>query len=244
MKHLKTQFKVFRNESNNDITEMYLHGRIGDPVFDGDSETITVKDVREKLNNIDTKAIRVHINSGGGCLFSSIAISNLLKSHSARIEMIIDSLAGSGGSIIAMAGDEIKMYSNSMLMIHSASTFTFGNAKDHEKMSNDLKQMDKSLKENYKERFKGTDEELINLIESETWLTAEEAKDLGFCDQIITSNSCTDEIDNSYDVATMNSSESKVVAKLMQKYSNSSGANNILNNFSKSCNKNKKLFTR
>ncbi|SET38582.1 ATP-dependent protease ClpP, protease subunit [Natronincola peptidivorans] len=227
----KTKLQVIKNEKDAEITELYLHGRIGEPVFD--EETITVKAVKEKLDMIDTDKIVVHLYSGGGCLFSSIVIHNLLKTHKAEVDIVVDSLAGSGGSIIAMAGDKIKMYSNAMLFIHPASTITFGNANDHEKMATDLRKMDKSLKENYRARFNGTDQELEDLIHNETWLTAEEAKDLGFCDSIIessTENSVKNTLLNEH----LKYKPSKVKADLMKKYGKrkaEQGKQNVFNNF-------------
>jgi len=217
MNKIKTKLRVIRNEENKDEVELYLYGRIGEAIFE-DEETITVKDVKDKLKDITANKIIVHLNSGGGCLFSSIAIHNLLKSHKAAIEIVIDSIAASGGSVIAMAGDTIKMYKNSMLMIHPASTYTFGNAKDHEKVAADLKKVDKALKENYKERFTGTDKELEKLIEDETYLTAEEAKELGFCDEIIESNSTvSNNIRNKINKRLINNrQQSKIVADLIK----------------------------
>lgn len=235
MKRIKTRLDVVKNEADSDVVDMYLYGRIGDPIFD-DEETITVKDVRKKLNEITANKIRVHLNSNGGCLFSSIAIHNLFKSHHANIEMIIDSVAASGGSIIAMAGSKIKMYSNAMLFIHPAHTLTYSDAKGHRKVAQDLDKMDKALKENYSKRFTGTDKELEDLIQEATWLTAEESKEFGFCDEIIESD---EEMDNNVGNSLFNKSinnrrESKVVDELMKKYGNRVNKqvnNNLFDNF-------------
>lgn len=233
MNGIKTRFEVIKNEADSKVTDMYLYGRIGDPILNKDEETITVKDVREKLNKITTDKIVVHLNSGGGCMFSSIAIHNLFKSHKATIEMVIDSLAGSGGSVISMAGDKIKMYKNAMLFIHPAHTITYDSAKGHRKVADDLDKMDKSLKESYSERFTGTDEELEDLIQNATWLTAQEAKELGFCDEIIESDSSSNvsnKINNDISLEKFinNRKQSKTVAELMKKYSNKT--NSKINN--------------
>ncbi|EJG5998212.1 Clp protease ClpP, partial [Listeria monocytogenes] len=101
----------FKNSSENpEVAELYLYGTIGNGWFDD----ITSGNVKEFLNTSDVSQLNVHVNSGGGDVFESIAIHNLLKSHSAKISIYIDGLAGSGASVIAMAGDEIIMPRNAM----------------------------------------------------------------------------------------------------------------------------------
>lgn len=244
MKRTKTRLEVINNESDPEVTELYLYGRIGEPVSE-DEETITVKDVREKLKEINTDKIIVHLNSGGGCLFSSVAIHNLLKSHKANIEIVIDSRAASGGSVIAMAGDKIKMYSNSMLFIHPAHTLTYASAKGHRKVADDLDKIDKSLKENYKKRFIGTEEELEDLIQNETWLDAEEAKELGFCDEIIDEDNGVSNSTNNVTIFTKlaQNQPSKVKQNLLMKYSNK-GNKNLLDNFKSDSKVSKNLLSK
>ncbi len=231
---IKTRLEVVRNEGKSDVTDIYLYGRIGNPIYEGE-ETITVNDVKKKLKEVTTNKLKVHLNSDGGCLFSAIAINNLFKSHKADIEMVIDSVAASGGAIIAMAGNKITMYSNSMLFIHPAHTLTYADAKGHRNAADQLDKMDKSLKENYKARFTGTDKELESLIQEGTWLTAEEAKEFGFCDEIIENDNRTNNASNSLiKNLTNNRKQSKVVADLMKKYSNKGNKqanNNLFKNF-------------
>ncbi|MDR4151283.1 head maturation protease, ClpP-related, partial [Bacillus thuringiensis] len=112
------------------------------------------------------------------------AICNQLKQHSAEIIVHIDGWAASAASVIAMAGDRIIMPSNTMMMIHQASTFEYGNADLFEKTARDLRKIDSALAASYKKRFVGTDEELKQLLKDETWLTAEEAVALGLADEI------------------------------------------------------------
>ncbi|HDR7621832.1 TPA: Clp protease ClpP [Bacillus mycoides] len=128
--------------------------------------------------------IHVHINSGGGSAFDGVAICNQLKQHNAEIIVHIDGWAASAASVIAMAGDKIIMPSNTMMMIHQASTFEYGNADFFEKTARDLRKIDSALAASYKKRFVGTDEELKQLLKDETWLTAEEAVALGLADEI------------------------------------------------------------
>ena len=113
-------------------------------------------------------------------MFESIAIMNTLKQHKGKVNIIIDSLAGSGASVIAMAGDTIKMFTNSMMMIHKAWTYACGNADELRKQADDMDKIDIAVKASYQDRFVGTEEELEDLIAEESWLTAEECIAFGF----------------------------------------------------------------
>src|SRR5690625_4278397 len=163
---IKNRFEV-RNEADSDTATLYLHGTIGGSFWDYDYDEdniITSKKVRKALKRIGDKDIELHINSGGGDAFESIAIGNMLKQHTKKVNVIIDGLAGSGASIVAMSGDTIKMFPNSMLMIHRALTLVAGNSKELRKIADDLDKIDGAIIASYKQRFIGTDEELESLV--------------------------------------------------------------------------------
>src|SRR5699024_2485544 len=97
---IKNRFEV-RNEDDSDTATLYLHGTIGGGYWDYDYDydednIITSKRVRKALDKIGDKTIDLHINSGGGDVFESIAIGNMLKQHNKKVNVIIDGLAGSG----------------------------------------------------------------------------------------------------------------------------------------------------
>lgn len=160
--------------------KLTIYGAIGGWFSENDADTI-----RRKLNGVDADVIHVHINSGGGSAFDGVAICNMLKQHKAEVIVHIDGWAASAASIIAMGGDKIIMPSNTMMMIHQASTIEYGNADDFEKTAKDLRKIDTALRQSYKNRFVGTEEELIQLMKDETWLTADEALALGFADEVV-----------------------------------------------------------
>jgi len=187
---INKRFEVL-NKADNDEADMYLYGSIGSGWF----ADISSKDVKAKLDNITAKIINVRINSGGGDVFESIAIHNLLKNHKATINIHIDGYAASGASVIAMAGDKIIMPKNTMMMIHRAWTFAYGNAAELRKIANDLEKIDVAVTESYTYRFVGERTELERLLNEETWLTAEECKALGFCDEVVDEIEITDEED-------------------------------------------------
>lgn len=189
------------NQQANKNLKINIYGYIG--FWDTSAEHILSQIEDSKANEI-----HVHINSGGGSAFDGIAISNILKNHDAKVVAHIDGWAASAASIIAMGADEIIMPSNTMLMIHQASTFVSGNADELEKVADDLRKVDKAVKASYKHRFVGEDDELEKLLNEETWLTAEEAKALGFADTI------SDEIEFEEPVETENEdTKDQLVAK-------------------------------
>ncbi|MFV0936142.1 head maturation protease, ClpP-related [Bacillus thuringiensis] len=159
--------------------KLTVYGSIGGWFSENNAEA-----VRRKIQDVKAEKIHVHINSGGGSAFDGVAICNQLKQHSAEIIVHIDGWAASAASVIAMAGDKVIMPSNTMMMIHQASTFEYGNADLFEKTARDLRKIDSALAASYKKRFVGTDEELKQLLKDETWLTAEEAVALGLADEI------------------------------------------------------------
>ncbi|PFI17580.1 head maturation protease, ClpP-related [Bacillus cereus] len=159
--------------------KLTVYGSIGGWFSENNAEA-----VRRKIQDVKAEKIHVHINSGGGSAFDGVAICNQLKQHNAEIIVHIDGWAASAASVIAMAGDKIIMPSNTMMMIHQASTFEYGNADIFEKTAKDLRKIDSALAASYKKRFVGTDEELKQLLKDETWLTAEEAVALGLADEI------------------------------------------------------------
>lgn len=159
--------------------KLTVYGSIGGWFSENNAEA-----VRRKIQDVKAEKIHVHINSGGGSAFDGVAICNQLKQHDAEIIVHIDGWAASAASVIAMAGDKIIMPSNTMMMIHQASTFEYGNADLFEKTARDLRKIDSALAASYKKRFVGTDEELKQLLKDETWLTAEEAIALGLADEI------------------------------------------------------------
>lgn len=168
------EFKAEINEET-DTSKIVIYGEIGDYWWDSTSAT----DIERALKDVTTSVVNVHINSGGGDAFDGIAIRNQLINHPAKVRIIVDGLAASAASIIAMAGDEIVMNTGSMMMIHEASTFAWGTKTDIKKTLNALDGLDKSLADIYMTKFKGEREEIETMITNETWFTADEAVAVG-----------------------------------------------------------------
>jgi len=136
------------------------------------------------LNEITAKTINLRINSPGGNVFDGITIYNSLRDHSAKVKVQVDGLAASIASIIAMAGDEIRMAKNSFLMVHNAWSFTAGNAKDLRKLADTLDKIDGTLTQTYQDKTGMPTADIQQLMEDETWLNADEALAKGFADSV------------------------------------------------------------
>lgn len=132
----------------------------------------------------DVDEINVRMNSGGGSVFDGVAIYNSLKRHAARVVVDVDGLAASIASIVAMAGDEINMASAAFMMIHDPWTMTMGNAKQHREIAETLDKIGGTLLDVYADKTELSTEDLSQMMDKETWMTADEAKELGFIDSI------------------------------------------------------------
>lgn len=126
--------------------------------------------------------VNVRINSGGGDLFAGQEIYSVLRGRD-DVDIEIESIAGSAASIIAMAG-HCTISPVGMIMIHNVSTGVYGNRRDFEKEADTLKQCDEAVAAAYVEKTGKTKEEVMRLMDRETWLTAEKAMEYGFVDGI------------------------------------------------------------
>jgi ATP-dependent protease ClpP protease subunit len=171
----------FKAEHTNDADTITIYGDIGESWW-GDSTS--AKDIEDALKNVSSDTINIHLNSPGGDVFDGIAIYNQLKNHSAKVVIHVDGLAASAASLIAMAGDEIIMNTGSMMMIHEASTWAWGNKGDFKKTLNALEGIDKSIADIYMTRFQGERSEIEALIQKEEWFTASEAVEVGLADRV------------------------------------------------------------
>ena len=161
--------------------EIWLYDQVGEGFFGGMSAK-TFNDELNKLGKVDT--INLRINSPGGSVFDGVAIYNTLKRHPARLEVDVDGIAASIASVIAMAGDEIRMAANSMMMIHDPYGMSMGNADEMRKTADLLDQIKGTIVDTYAKRTGETDSTIASMMTNETWMTADEAKRYGFADVI------------------------------------------------------------
>ncbi len=166
--------------------ELFIYDYIGTDL-DG-SPAVTAKEFASELKALGpVKEISVRINSGGGDFFEAAAIYNLLKSHPAKVKVHIDGCALSAASFIAMAGDEIEICENGIVMLHAPATELEGQRLTSAELSRGIKVLDASeaaLVAGYANRSGIPPAEISRMLAVETWLTASEAVELGFADRI------------------------------------------------------------
>ncbi|MBR8346373.1 head maturation protease, ClpP-related [Burkholderia ambifaria] len=132
----------------------------------------------------NASTIVVAINSMGGDVFDAFAIYNALRRHAGKVKVRVDGVAASAASLIAMAGDEIVMPENALLMIHNAHTVTAGEAKDLRRIADLLDNAGDGILAAYAAKSGQSVDEIQGMMDAETWLTAAQAKEKGFCDTI------------------------------------------------------------
>jgi ATP-dependent protease ClpP protease subunit len=128
--------------------------------------------------------LTVRINSPGGSVFDGVAIYNALKRHDAPITVWIDGIAASIASMIAMAGDEVVMPENAMLVLHDPSGLVAGTASDMRAMAEALDRMKAGMVAAYRDKSGREDAGIEALMAAEAWLSAHEALELGLADRI------------------------------------------------------------
>lgn len=135
----------------------------------------------------DVPEIIVRINSGGGDVFAANAIFTRLKDHSAKITVKIDGWAASAATIIAMAGDTIKIARNGVFMIHDPAMTVYNSftAEEFKKMANELEVIKQSIVNTYAMKTCRKPEDIEQLMSNETWWTGETAVENGFCDELM-----------------------------------------------------------
>ena len=184
------KFYNFVNKS--DVCEVYLYGDVG--AWD----EVNVADFKAQLEGIDNeKPLNIHISSYGGEVNEGLTIASIIKQHKGKTKAIIDSWACSIASIIACSCDEVEMYNSSMLMIHNALCCAFGNAEELRQQANVLDKISNSLKTVYLEKSNGKLdlEKITELMDAESWLSAEECLGYGLCDNIIDSQKAVAKLD-------------------------------------------------
>lgn len=176
--------KKFWNMKKADKTgEIYIYGDIVSYKWDDSDVTAkSFKDDLDALDDIDT--LNIYINSAGGSVFQGQAIYSILKRHKAHKNVYIDGIAASIASVIAMAGDAIFMPKNAMMMIHRPWTIAIGNVDDMLAAAEALEKIGIAIKATYMERFNQGEDKLQELLDAETWLTADECLEYGLCDEV------------------------------------------------------------
>lgn len=181
---MPSKFWQVKNEVNGN-SEILLYGSIA-----GESswwrDEVTPKNFAADLESLGGRDVTVRINSGGGDVFAAHAIHNQLVAYKGRVTVVIDGLAASAATIIAVAGDRIIMPSNALFMIHNPAIglSDYYGADELLKAAEALNTIKGSIVAAYRKRCKASAEELAAMMDAETWMGAAECLEKGFVDEI------------------------------------------------------------
>jgi ATP-dependent Clp protease protease subunit len=186
--------KFFNATTEGKTLTLAFYDAIGNADMFGNG--ITPQMVAEALSD-DYDDVTLRLNSPGGDAFAGVAIYNLLRASTKPINVIVDGMAASAASIIAMAGDTITMNQGSVMMIHEAQGVAFGDAATMIKMADTLKTVTGSIADIYATRTKNSKKDVLEMLAAETWMDSKECVSMNFA----TAVSKEKAIKNSFDLS-------------------------------------------
>lgn len=149
---------------------------------------MTARIVSSVLNKNKGKPVTVNINSPGGDYFEGLAIYNLLKEHDGDVTIRVLGMAASAASVIAMAGDTVKIAKAGFFMIHNAWHICIGNKHDMHDRGDTLAQFDDIMIDVYSDKTGISKDDITVMMDKETWISGTEAVDDGFATQFLDSD--------------------------------------------------------
>nr|WP_167279577.1 head maturation protease, ClpP-related [Paenibacillus lupini] len=142
-------------------------------------------DVQRELNDANGEAVDVFINSGGGSVFAGSEIYSLIKAYRGKTIGKIVGLAASAASVGAMGCDTVQISPTAQIMIHNVWSYSSGDYRDMQHTSDVLKNMNTSIANAYRLKTNLEEQELLDMMDKETWLSAQQALEKGFADEIM-----------------------------------------------------------
>ncbi|HGA0932592.1 TPA: head maturation protease, ClpP-related [Streptococcus agalactiae] len=202
--------KFWNFTDEGEVRTLRIEGQIADETWFGDE--VTPQLFKNDLL-AGTGDITLWINSPGGDVFAAAQIYNMLMDYQGDVHVIIDGLAASAASVIAMAGTTVSMSPVAMMMIHNPWTFAQGEAKDMAKVIEMLGEIKESIINAYELRTGLSRTKISHLMDSESWFNAKKAVELGFADKVLFEKEETPEQDhqNSYTFSRVTAAHDLVV---------------------------------
>lgn len=148
-------------------------------------DSVSPKAVQLAIENDEDDKITLDIASNGGDVFAASEIYTLLRASGKQITANVQGLAASAASVIAMAGDTVRISPTAQIMIHKASNGNIGNADSMRKNADTLDSIDSSIVNAYVLKTGMKDTDVLKLMQDETWMNAQTAVDKGFADEIM-----------------------------------------------------------
>lgn len=159
-----------------------------DEISDIDAANWGLMNAKGLINRVkalgNVQNITLRINSIGGDVFEAQAMYSYLKAHPANVTVRIDGLAASAASVVAMAGNKVIMPSNALMMIHNPSGGVWGEAEDMRDTAEILDKIRDTIANVYVAKTGLEHEKVLSMMDEETWLSATEAHELKFCDEV------------------------------------------------------------
>lgn len=168
------------NKVSDEIAEVFVYGDIG-----GWMDGVSADDFARELKSLKVTEITARINSGGGSVFEGQAIYNSLVNHPAKVNVVIDGIAASIASVIAMSGDNISITEGSHIMVHKPWSMAMGDANSMRKEAEVLDSLESGIIDIYAARTGKSRDQLEKWVANETWFKGASAVDAGFADNVI-----------------------------------------------------------
>lgn len=179
----KRYYSLYQNAETK-TADIYIYGDITSwPWFEDEVSSYTLAKELEGLEDVEN--INIYINSYGGEVAEGLAIYNALKRHKARVTTVVDGFACSIASVIFAAGDERIMSNTSLLMIHNAWSYTWGDANELRKDADDLEKITQASINAYMNIVNVEEKEIKEMMDQETWLNGPECLEMGFASKLI-----------------------------------------------------------
>jgi len=165
--------------------EIFIYGDIGESWW---AETVSAAQFVKDLAALTAQAITIRINSYGGSVPDGVAIYNAIKRHAATVTTVVDGVAMSIASLIAMAGDKVEMAENAIFMVHAPWTYAEGNSAKLRDTADMLDQYSAALSTSYAAKTGQPVADMLALLTDGTdhYYTAQEALAMGFVDAVTT----------------------------------------------------------
>jgi ATP-dependent protease ClpP protease subunit len=200
--------KFFNSTQEGNTLTLTFYDAIGEGMF---SEGITPKMVTDAIGQDSYSDITLRLNSPGGDAFAGVAIYNVLRASGKPVNVIVDGMAASAASIIAMAGDTITMNQGAVMMIHEAQGVAFGDAATMVAMADTLKIVTGSIADIYATRTGTSKKDVLEMMAVETWMDGKEA----VANKFATTVSKEKAIKNSFDLSAFKNTPEQLKAEVV-----------------------------
>ena len=192
---MANKFWAWAQKNNSSARPLFLDGVIAEESWFED-------DVTPAAFKADLFAgsgpITLHINSPGGDCIAASQIYTMLMDYPYDVKVQIDGIAASAASVIAMAGTKVSMSPTSLMMIHNPLTFALGDSEEMRKAIQLLEEVKESIINAYEIKTGLSRTRLSHMMDAETWMNAQKALELGFCDEVLFQPEKVDKVQNSF----------------------------------------------